>query len=40
MRENTERPITYDIGSNTMVGTDFQKIENYLDSILAGSYKK
>jgi UDP-N-acetylglucosamine 2-epimerase (non-hydrolysing) len=40
MRENTERPITCEIGSNTMVGTDFDKIEKYLDDIIAGKYKK
>ncbi|MBP9779289.1 UDP-N-acetylglucosamine 2-epimerase (non-hydrolyzing) [Candidatus Gracilibacteria bacterium] len=40
MRENTERPITCEIGSNTMVGTDFGKIEKYLDDIIAGKYKK
>lgn len=40
MRKNTERPITCEIGSNTMVGTDFEKIQNCLDAILAGTYKK
>ncbi len=40
MRENTERPITCEIGSNTLVGADFEKIETCLDSILAGIYKK
>lgn len=40
MRENTERPITCEIGSNTMVGTDFEKIESCISDILNGTYKK
>lgn len=40
MRENTERPITYEIGSNTMVGSDFIKIEKCLSSIVSGTYKQ
>ncbi len=40
MRESTERPITFEIGSNTMVGSDFAKIQTCLDDILKGAYKK
>ena len=40
MRENTERPITYEIGSNTMVGSDFTKIEERLSCIVSGTYKQ
>ncbi len=40
MRENTERPITCEIGSNTMVGSDFEKIETHLDDVMNGNYKK
>ena len=33
-RENTERPITCELGSNTLVGTDFDKVKLELDKIL------
>lgn len=35
LRENTERPITVEQGTNTIVGTDSQKIINCADDILA-----
>lgn len=40
LRENTERPITVDIGTNTLVPFDVNVISNYIESILTGSYKK
>lgn len=40
MRESTERPITHEIGSNTMVGSDFEKIQNCISDIMNGTYKK
>ncbi|MDP2004484.1 MAG: UDP-N-acetylglucosamine 2-epimerase (non-hydrolyzing) [Rubrivivax sp.] len=39
MRENTERPITVDEGTNTMVGTDVQAIRDGVAAILAGQGK-
>ena len=40
MRESTERPVTYEIGSNTMVGTDFALIEQCITDIMNRTYKK
>ena len=40
IRENTERPITISIGSNTLVGSDKNKILNIVDQILKNQYKK
>ena len=40
MRENTERPITVDEGTNTMVGSDLQAIRDGVATILAGSGKR
>ena len=34
LRENTERPITVDQGTNTIVGTDTKKILSSVDEIL------
>ena len=39
MRENTERPITIDQGTNTMVGSDPAAIRKGVDDVLAGSGK-
>jgi UDP-N-acetylglucosamine 2-epimerase (non-hydrolysing) len=36
MRSNTERPITCEIGTNVLVGTDPQRIVQEADSILGG----
>jgi UDP-N-acetylglucosamine 2-epimerase (non-hydrolysing) len=40
IRENTERPVTVDIGTNYMVGTDPGKIRDAATVILAGKGKK
>ena len=40
LRENTERPITVDEGTNTMVGRDRDAILRGVDDILAGRGKK
>jgi len=40
MRENTERPITVDLGTNVIVGMDTKKIINESDNILSGTFKK
>ena len=40
MRANTERPITVDEGTNTMVGDDRAAILQCVDEILAGQGKR
>jgi len=40
LRKNTERPITIEKGTNTLIGNDFNKIKTYLDKILSNSYKR
>jgi UDP-N-acetylglucosamine 2-epimerase (non-hydrolysing) len=40
LRENTERPITVEMGTNVIVGTDTQKIISAAKSSLNGSAKK
>ena len=40
LRENTERPITIDQGTNTLVGRDRGAIERAVDEILAGKGKR
>jgi UDP-N-acetylglucosamine 2-epimerase (non-hydrolysing) len=40
MRENTERPITVDQGTNTLVGRDRARILNLVDEILATGGKR
>jgi len=40
LRENTERPITVELGTNTIVGTDTQKIISAATSALNGSSSK
>ena len=40
MRENTERPITAEIGSNVVVGTNPEKIINYVNDALHGKWKE
>lgn len=39
LRENTERPSTVAIGSNTLVYFEMEKIFNLVDDIIAGTYK-
>lgn len=39
MRENTERPITVDQGTNTMVGRDIESIRRHAAEVLAGRGK-
>ena len=38
LRNNTERPVTMDLGSNTLIGEDLSKLEPLISSILAGTY--
>jgi UDP-N-acetylglucosamine 2-epimerase (non-hydrolysing) len=40
LRESTERPITVDEGTNTLCALDLSPIQQILDSIESGSYKK
>src|SRR6185503_9570807 len=40
IRSNTERPVTVDLGTNTLVGDDPSLIEKYVTEILDGNYKK
>jgi len=40
LRENTERPITIEKGTNEIVGRDFEKIKIFLNQILTDKYKK
>lgn len=40
LRKNTERPITVDLGTNTIVGNDFNRAKVCIDKILSNNYKK
>ena len=40
LRDNTERPITVEIGTNTIVGRNRSKILREVNKILSGKYKK
>ena len=40
LRPNTERPITCEIGTNTLVPFDISVIRNYMGAIESGTYKK
>jgi UDP-N-acetylglucosamine 2-epimerase (non-hydrolysing) len=40
LRENTERPITISLGTNMLVGSDYARLEQEVDAILAGKAKK
>jgi len=39
MRMNTERPITLTCGTNTLVGSDREKLLTEIDRILANQYR-
>jgi UDP-N-acetylglucosamine 2-epimerase (non-hydrolysing) len=39
VRENTERPITVSMGTNTLVGRDIQRLRTELEAVLAGKTK-
>ena len=40
MRDNTERPVTVELGTNVLVGTDFDKLSSELKTVLNGAWKK
>jgi UDP-N-acetylglucosamine 2-epimerase (non-hydrolysing) len=39
LRHNTERPVTVEVGSNVLVGTDAEKIMEVVDSILGNRHR-
>lgn len=39
MRENTERPITVSMGTSTLIGSNADKLNDYLNLVLDGKYK-
>ena len=39
-REGTERPITVDEGTNTIIGNDLEKAKKYIEEIFENNYKK
>jgi UDP-N-acetylglucosamine 2-epimerase (non-hydrolysing) len=40
MRENTERPITVEVGSNVLIGSDRELLLRSVDDVLAGQFKR
>lgn len=40
MRENTERPVTVDEGTSTLIGSSADKLNEYLQLVIAGEYKQ
>ncbi len=40
LRNSTERPETVTLGTNELIGDDFEKLENYLGQIVKGDWKK
>ncbi len=40
MRQNTERPATVDVGSNTLVGNDREQLKRGFTAVLDGTYKQ
>jgi len=40
LRENTERPVTVNVGTNVLIGRDMQKLRSELTKILEGKAKK
>jgi UDP-N-acetylglucosamine 2-epimerase (non-hydrolysing) len=40
VRENTERPVTVDVGTNTLVGRDMQRLKQEFERILSGRGKQ
>ncbi len=39
LRENTERPITIEKGTNTLIGINFEKAKKYINQILSNKYR-
>jgi UDP-N-acetylglucosamine 2-epimerase (non-hydrolysing) len=40
MRANTERPITIEVGTSTLLGGDCERLEQCLQDVIAGRYKR
>ena len=40
LRENTERPVTIEVGTNELVGPNTEEILKYAHQILEGKWKK
>jgi len=40
VRDNTERPVTVEVGTNQLIGTDFKKVEEAAGKVLAGDRKE
>ncbi|MBN8547172.1 MAG: UDP-N-acetylglucosamine 2-epimerase (non-hydrolyzing) [Ignavibacteria bacterium] len=40
VRDNTERPITVEVGTNILAGTDFKNVFSALDDLLSGKIKQ
>lgn len=40
LRENTERPVTVEIGTNHLIGTDIDKVDQAITEVLGGKVKK
>jgi UDP-N-acetylglucosamine 2-epimerase (non-hydrolysing) len=40
VRENTERPVTVDLGTNVLVGRDMNRLRQELECVFAGRFKK
>ena len=40
LRDNTERPVTIELGTNHLIGTDMKKIDQAIENILDGNVKK
>lgn len=40
LRENTERPVTVEVGTSEVVGNDPEKIKRAVDKVLTGQWKK
>lgn len=40
LRENTERPVTVELGTNQLLGRDFAALDREVDSILAGNGRR
>ena len=39
VRDNTERPVTVTVGTNQLIGTDFNKVEKAAEEVLSGNIK-
>lgn len=40
MRENTERPITVELGTSTLIGSSPERLDEFLQQVIRGEYKQ